>query len=324
MTPRTPNTKPSIGDNHKTLIIIKRIIYILLILLPLCPQAQNDKDCAAEEAVSTSRETTMLGTYYADRFVGRKTACGDIFRQNQYTAAHRSIPMGTYLMVTYPATGQQVIVRVNDRCPKSNVLDMTKIAVHALGIRGSAKVTVSTLSPEMGYYLWSNQDTTCMTEQEYLAYRDHSSPRRISPYPIRPNGPTPPKVDKTPTRPKPPTPKKQELTDTATKVDTAATEVVQTDTASVAPKDSVIQGPLYDIELCIVNSKNAAIRETLRLPQEMQPLVFLEQNPNNQQIRIILGLSNTRSHAIRTQAMLIDRYPDCCVIPHQEPNTASK
>ena len=109
-----------------------------------------------------------------------------------------------------------------------------------------------------------------------------------------------------------------------TKVDTAATEVVQTDTANVAPKDNVIQGPLYDIELCIVNSKNAAIRETLRLPQEMQPLVVLEQNPNNQQIRIILGLSNTRSHAIRTQAMLIDRYPDSCVIPHQEPNTASK
>ena len=76
----------------------------------------------------------MLGTYYADRFVGRKTSCGEIFRQNQYTAAHKRIPMGTYLLVTYPVTNKQIVVRVNDRCPKPGILDMTKLAVHALGM----------------------------------------------------------------------------------------------------------------------------------------------------------------------------------------------
>ena len=125
----------------------------------------------------------MLGTYYADKFVGRRTSNGEIFRQNQYTAAHKTIPIGTFLMVTYPVTEQTVVVRVNDRCPKPNILDMTKIAVHALGIKGSGKVAVTTLDPAVGYMLWVNQDTLAMTTDEYLAYRDKSKRKRISPYP---------------------------------------------------------------------------------------------------------------------------------------------
>ena len=121
----------------------------------------------------------MLGTYYADKFVGRRTSNGEIFRQNQYTAAHKTIPIGPFLMVTYPVTEQTVVVRVNDRCPKPNILDMTKIAVHALGIKGSGKVAVTTLDPAVGYMLWVNQDTLAMTTAEYLAYRDKSKRKRI-------------------------------------------------------------------------------------------------------------------------------------------------
>ena len=73
-------------------------------MMPLLAQAQNETDSIESLAEEMSEGTTMLGTYYADRFVGRKTSCGEIFRQNQYTAAHKTIPMGTYLLVTYPVT----------------------------------------------------------------------------------------------------------------------------------------------------------------------------------------------------------------------------
>lgn len=305
-------------------------------LLPFCLQAQNDSDSTTDKEVATSNTRTMLGTYYADKFVGRKTSNGEIFRQNQYTAAHRTIPFGTYLLVKNPATGAQVVVRVNDRCPKSNILDMTKLAVHALGIRGSAKVQVSEIDPKMGHYIWSNQDTLAMTEKEYMAYGDRSPQRRISPYPIGPTtmvtqkiGNTTPTTlasraaDETPSkppRPKPPMSKQKPAAaapkDTAVVLDTVAEPT--SDTAAVIETEPIPQGPLYDIELCIVNSKNAAIREVLRMPKEYQEKVILDRNEINGQITIILGLADTRSHAVRTQAMLIDTYPDSYVVPHKD------
>ncbi len=305
-------------------------------LLPFCLHAQNDCDSTTDKEATATNTRTMLGTYYADRFVGRKTSNGEIFRQNQYTAAHKSIPLGTFLMVKNPATGYQVVVRVNDRCPKSNILDMTKLAVHALGIKGSGKVNVSILDPQRGYYLWKQQDTLAMTESEYYAYGDRSPVRRISPYPIGPVTLVSSKVQKeepqplpqpnqtTPARPKPPQKKKPaaaqkpaEQPDTVSVVlDTIETVV---DTVEEVVAEPIAKGPLYDLELCIVNSKNAAIREVLRMPKEYQDMVRLDRNEINGQITIVLVLANTRSHVIRTQAMLIDKYPDSYVVPHSEP-----
>ena len=120
-------------------------------MVAVATQAQNDSDEMTGNTSSLPDGKVMLGTYYADRFVGRKTSCGEIFRQNQYTAAHKTIPMGTYLLVTYPVTEQQVVVRVNDRCPRAGILDMTKLAVYSIGIKGSGKVIVTVLDPDEGY-----------------------------------------------------------------------------------------------------------------------------------------------------------------------------
>ena len=76
--------------------------------------------CAAQRISSTDTTTThkMRGTFYSDRFVGRKTSSGEVFRQDRYTAAHHSLKFGTLLLVTNPKNGKQVMVRINDRCPK--------------------------------------------------------------------------------------------------------------------------------------------------------------------------------------------------------------
>lgn len=265
----------------------------------------------------------MLGTYYADRFVGRKTSNGEIFRQNQYTAAHKRIPMGTFLLVTYPLTDKQIVVRVNDRCPKPGILDMTKLAAYSLGINGSGRVVVTTLDQETGYRMWVNQDTLAMSEEEYYAFRDRSRPKRISPYPISPGGST--NADKKTKTPKPSKTKKksddvQVAHDNPTPTSSSDTlkDVKSPITDMPNGNPHAATGALYDLELCIVNTQVAAQREAGRLPKELQEKALFRRNQLNNQVHVILALGDSRSHAVRTQAMLIDDFPDSCLIPHEQ------
>ena len=263
---------------------------------------------------------TMLGTYYADKFVGRKTSCGEIFRQNQYTAAHKSIPMGTYLLVTYPATNRQIVVRVNDRCPKPGILDMTKLAVYSLGITGSGRVVVTTLDAETGARMWANQDTLAMSEEDYYAFRDRSRRKRISPYPISPTDRSAAKQAKQPER-KPSravADNAEYATDEPVEIEPVV-EIQQPVVTETPPaKTPVHTGTLYDIELCIVNTQVAAQREVSRLPNDLQDKALFRRNQINNQVHVILAIADSRSHAVRTQAMLIDEFPDSCLIPHEK------
>ena len=266
---------------------------------------------------------TMLGTYYADRFVGRKTAGGDIFRQNQFTAAHKSIPLGTYLRVINPYTGLQIVVRVNDRCPIPNVLDMTKIDVLKLGIKGSRRVKVVALSPEEGYALWVRQDTLGMTYEEYMTFKDPSPVRRMTPYADNKAlaravpSPAPPAVTPVATPP------------AAIAADNDDEDFAEEDAYITLPRhlqlppappadpldDMDPDEPCFNLELCIVGSRQAASRAIARLPRRLQGQAECQLLAATRQIRVILRLEDTRAHAIRTQAMLIDAYPECDLIP---------
>ena len=52
-----------------------------------------------------------------DGLDGKRTASGEIFRKDGFTAAHRTLPFGTLLQVTNPRNGKQIVVRINDRGP---------------------------------------------------------------------------------------------------------------------------------------------------------------------------------------------------------------
>jgi rare lipoprotein A len=75
-------------------------------------------------------------SYYSDYFEGRKTANGEIFRQDELTAAHRTLPFGTLLEVRSRATGKSVRVRINDRGPFSGgfTIDLSRSAARAIGV----------------------------------------------------------------------------------------------------------------------------------------------------------------------------------------------
>ncbi|OYX24195.1 septal ring lytic transglycosylase RlpA family protein [Confluentibacter lentus] len=69
-------------------------------------------------------------SYYHDKFNGRKTASGEKFDNNSYTAAHKTLKFGTKIRVTNTVNNESVIVTVNDRGPfvKDREIDLSKKA----------------------------------------------------------------------------------------------------------------------------------------------------------------------------------------------------
>ena len=88
-------------------------------------------------------------SYYANHMKGRRTASGEIYDLSKYTAAHRSLPLGTMVRVTMLQNGKSVIVKVNDRGSyvKGRVIDLSLAAAKKLGLvrAGIAKVKVEKL-----------------------------------------------------------------------------------------------------------------------------------------------------------------------------------
>lgn len=88
-------------------------------------------------------------SYYANKFNGRKTANGEIFSNKKFTAAHRSLPFGTRVLVTNLKNGKSVIVRINDRGPfvKGRIIDLSRAAAKQLDMihAGVAEVEVKVL-----------------------------------------------------------------------------------------------------------------------------------------------------------------------------------
>jgi rare lipoprotein A len=76
-------------------------------------------------------------SWYGAAFDGNKTASGDIFDADGYTAAHRTLPFGTRVRVTNLETGQHVDVVINDRGPHAagRMIDLSRAAGQALGIQ---------------------------------------------------------------------------------------------------------------------------------------------------------------------------------------------
>ena len=79
-----------------------------------------------------------LASWYGGRFQGRLTASGELFDTRQLTAAHKSLPFGTLVLVTNLENGRSVTVRINDRGPfvPGRVIDLSLAAAAAIGLAG--------------------------------------------------------------------------------------------------------------------------------------------------------------------------------------------
>lgn len=109
----------------------KYLILLGLLSLPVLAQAS---DARVDIGTGTA-------SYYGKELHGNRTASGERFDAEAFTAAHRSLPFGSRVVVTNLANGQEVIVRVNDRGPvsKNRIMDISfgaarKIGMHRSGI----------------------------------------------------------------------------------------------------------------------------------------------------------------------------------------------
>jgi rare lipoprotein A len=85
-----------------------------------------------------------LASWYGGKFHGRRTASGELFDTNEFTAAHRSLPFGTLVLVTNLNNGKSAVVRINDRGPfvAGRIIDLSRAAATAIGITGKGVAPV--------------------------------------------------------------------------------------------------------------------------------------------------------------------------------------
>lgn len=85
-----------------------------------------------------------MGSWYGPGFHGKVTAGGTVFDQHALTAAHRTLPLGTRVLVTNTKNGKSVEVTITDRGPyaKDRIIDLSYAAAQTLGMLGSGAVPV--------------------------------------------------------------------------------------------------------------------------------------------------------------------------------------
>jgi rare lipoprotein A len=116
---------------------------LLVTLWSCCParpptgEQARDATSGGERTEGQRRGAVLRGdaSYYANFFRGRKTANGERYDPRKFTAANRTLPLGTRLRVTRVDNGKSVVVRVNDRGPfgrRSRILDLSRAAAEQL------------------------------------------------------------------------------------------------------------------------------------------------------------------------------------------------
>jgi rare lipoprotein A len=98
-----------------------------------------------------------IASWYGPGFHGSRTASGEIYNMYKLTAAHKTLPLGTYVKVINLENGKSVIVKVNDRGPfvKGRIIDLSYAAAKKLGMvkKGTARVKLIALGRKVdGHY----------------------------------------------------------------------------------------------------------------------------------------------------------------------------
>ena len=135
-----------IKNSTKYFYYFKTAAFFILVIL-----FSNMRVFAQNDSIE-KKEKIIYGTasYYANKFNGRKTANGDIFDQNKFTAASNKLPLGTWVKVTNLRNGNSVIVRINDRMSSKmkRVIDLSSAGAKKLGFikSGTTRVKMKVLS----------------------------------------------------------------------------------------------------------------------------------------------------------------------------------
>jgi rare lipoprotein A len=124
---------------------LRSIIFVFFATLPLLFAGAGAVETSAKKVIHTGK-----ASYYSDKFNGRKTSSGEIFRNNHYTAAHPYLPYGTVVKVTNLENQKTVKVKINDRFRpgKGHIIDITKAAAREIDLirYGMARVSLEVIN----------------------------------------------------------------------------------------------------------------------------------------------------------------------------------
>lgn len=144
-------------------IILSAILVVAVIFLGSCFSFEKRSSRTGEIDRGTVVDGfTQIGkaSWYGDKEHNRKTASGERFDKNAYTAAHKTLPFGTVVRVTNLENGRDVVVRINDRGPfiRGRIIDLSYGSAKSVNLirMGVAKVKIEVISSpskrNVGYF----------------------------------------------------------------------------------------------------------------------------------------------------------------------------
>jgi rare lipoprotein A len=144
-------------------------VLILAIALTACGGTRESLGATLPNGAYGHYEDTGLASWYGEELSGNRTASGEMFDASAITAAHRTLPLGSFVEVTSLDTGRSVLVRITDRGPgrRDRIIDLSRGAARLLGTdrRPVARVRVRAVTP-------SAQDAATLRAGRSVAARE--------------------------------------------------------------------------------------------------------------------------------------------------------
>lgn len=117
------------------------------------PLQQQSLFAAVEKAEQARLEKSGIASFYHEKFVGRRTATGEVFSNEKFTAASNHFKLGTFVKVTNVKNGRSIYVKINDRMGHpGRIIDLTEKAAGALKFiqKGLARVVIEPVPASEG------------------------------------------------------------------------------------------------------------------------------------------------------------------------------
>ena len=125
-------------------MIHRNLLFIALVLASACSVPQSKVRVPPPPVTDARVSQTGIASWYGPGFHGKATASGEIYNQNDMTAAHQTLPLGSKVMVTNMENGRSAEVLVNDRGPfaKGRIIDLSYAAAQSVDMIGPGTALV--------------------------------------------------------------------------------------------------------------------------------------------------------------------------------------
>jgi rare lipoprotein A len=163
------------------------------------PPKENESEKPQETtpAIDAGGEESGTASWYGRDFDGKPTASGETFDSRKLTAAHKTLPLGTVILVKNTENQKEVLVTVNDRGPfvKGRILDLSEYGAEVLGYKEKGLTTVSLRVVRRGEGREKGPGSTAAVFSEASQLPQGNGPDQVKPVmPNRPKVETPANV----------------------------------------------------------------------------------------------------------------------------------